>query len=521
MGDHISLDAGRKALQQGRFDEARSIYRGIVDEDAGQYRAWLALSALAQQEGDYRQALTCATRAAEEWRRTGQSRHLVDVSRRLLALGEYEASIALIAQTDWTSAQVVEHGAALAQLLDLAGAHERALDMATAISKAKPALDPLLMYAIARILQHLGATDEAESAYEASIAAAPLLAEAHWALANHTHAGARSGERISRIRKALAHSASDTEDAAYLWYALFKELDGLGEYENAWMALSKGLRVKRSVVRYDAERDELAHSAMQEMFTPEFSRGDRATPPPHVPIFIVGLPRSGTTLLERMIGSHRDVASAGELGDLAMQLSWETGSFISNDIAPRQVEALARIDFKTLGDAYLERTAWRARGHRYLVDKFPGNFIFSGVIGKSIPDARIIIVRRSAMDACFSLLKHVFAGGAYAYSYDLSEVASHYQHFDRLRQHWLRTMPGQVITVDYEALIMNTGPEMERIRSFCGLDADERMTQPHLNSRPSATASASQVRRPLHSEFVGQWRQYESMLTPLVQRLGQ
>lgn len=520
MATPFRLEDGRLALQQARYDDARAIYRTIAGEQPGQYRAWLALSALAQREGSFREALACARNAAGAWTRNGQPLHLADIAMRLLALGDYQPAVELIAHADWSADATIRQGALLAQYLDLAGLHDQALRAADAARRGDEILNPRLAFVRAGILQHLGKMQDAEAAYEQCIAADPLFAEAHWALAQHFPA-AQPARRINRIRKAIAHGSGRADDMAWFWYALFSELDRVDDTAGAWAALTQGMKLKRTAGRYDAARDRTAHEAMQALFEkPAFAAQSAAgNGQAHAPLFVFGLPRSGTTLVERILSSHPRVASGGELGDLAMQLSWETDTFVGHDITAAQVRAIADIDFEAMGRAYIDRTRWRANAHAFLIDKFPGNFLFAGVIARAMPSAGMVAVRRNAMDSCFSLLKQVFSGNAYGYSYSLEDVAAHHAAFEKLCGHWRAVLGERLLLIDYEDLVAAPEAGVEKLRVYCGLEPDAAMMHPHRNPLPSATASAAQVRMPMHAGFIGQWRRYEKQLEPLRERL--
>ena len=231
----------------------------------------------------------------------------------------------------------------------------------------------------------------------------------------------------------------------------------------------------------------------------------------------MGLPRSGTTLLERILGNHREVRSAGELNDFPLQFSWETDCFTSESIGQRPLGASVGIDFLSLGCGYLQRTAWRSHGARFLIDKLPNNFVHAGFIHKALPQAKLICLRRSPMDSCFSTFKHLFSGNAYAYSYDLHEMAAHYGRFRTLQSHWERVMPQGMLTVDYEDLVTQPEASARRIADFCGITFDAAMIGIEHNPAPSATASSSQIREGVHSRNVDSWKRYERQLQPLQQ----
>ncbi len=504
-----------------RFDDARAIYQQILALDPAQPRAWLALSALAQSQGDFREALHAARSAVPSWKGSGSHQFITELSMRLLVLGEYKEARDLITSADWSDPIVLRYSMGLVQYLGLTEAHQEALDLADhAISRIGNAPSSLL-FARANALRYLGRMQEATEAYERCIALDPLHAEAHWSLAHHS-TSQPPGARIARIRKAISHTQAGSEEAIYLQYALFKELDDAGETAEAWRVLDAVSRLKRRLVRYADADGDLAYRTLMEVCDADFFRagagGESRQTAGFSPIFIVGLPRSGTTLLERMLGNHPRTTLAGELNDFQLQMSWEANRFIGEIPDADALRDMRDVDFASLGTNYQKRTAWRLRGEAtHLVDKLPNNILHAGFIRRAFPDAKLICLRRNAMDSCFSTFKHLFSGAAYPYSYDLSEMASHYQRFARLAAHWQSLMPENFMTVDYDDLVEHPGDVLARVTRFCGLSFQHDMEDIGRNPSPSATASSSQVREGVHARNVGSWRRYESQLVGLLQ----
>lgn len=515
IGHYVQL--ARKALGERRFQDARSIYRKILELDPNQPRAWLALSALAQTEGDFREAVQSVRSAAGAWKSSGTQAFVTELCMRLLVLGEYKQARDIIAGADWSDPIVLRYSMGLVQYLGLAEAHEEALQLADhALSKLQDA-PAALVFARANALRYLGRMEEAADAYERCLAIDPLHAEAHWTLAHHRRSQPASA-RVPRIRRAIAHTQAGTEDAIYLHYALFKELDDAGDTKEAWRALEAGARMKRASLRYEADAFDAGYRALEALCSREFLSSQRpqaGSDATHTPIFIVGLPRSGTTLLERMLGNHPQVRSAGELNDFPLQLSWETNRFLGESPSRTTLEACRNIDFAALGNGYLQRTAWRAQGAPFLIDKLPNNIVHAGFIHKALPQAKIICLRRNPMDSCFSTFKHLFSGNAYPYSYDLQEMAAHYHRFSQLVEHWKSAIDGSFLALDYERLVIQPEEAVQEVARFCGLSYQPEMLDLKGNASPSATASASQVREAVHPRNLGGWKRYAEVLNGL------
>lgn len=500
---------------------ATLVYQSIVQLDPAQVDAWLRLSVLEQAAGHYRTALECVRRAASMVAATRAWKQLAAVSLQLLKFDELEMAHGLIAGADWAANDVVRQSPSLSQHLWLCGQYQAALEMIDAAAKrVQP--NHLLSYSRANALRYCGRLDEATAEFERCMALAPDYAPAHWSLAYH-RPSQPPGARVDRVQAALAAAQEGSLDQADLCYALFKELDGLGDTDAAWQALERGAAIKRCSLTHDPRQRRETVRAPRGLADAAFVASPASAPGSdrHVPVFIVGMPRTGTTLLERVLGGHSEVASAGELNDFASALSWEADHFFAGADDPRSLARLAGVDFSAVGQRYLQRTA-RHRGTRaFVIDKNPANFLNVGFIAKALPEARIICMVRNPMDACFSNFKESFAGDAYPYSYDLVELADHYQEFLATLAHWQRVLGSRFHVVQYEQLVASPEAVARATMAFCGLAYEEGCIQVETNATPVATASSSQVREPIHSRFLDAWKPYASHLGPLQQRLQQ
>ncbi|MEO6104315.1 MAG: sulfotransferase, partial [Pseudoxanthomonas sp.] len=231
------------------------------------------------------------------------------------------------------------------------------------------------------------------------------------------------------------------------------------------------------------------------------------------PIFIVGMPRSGTTLLERILGRHSQVTPAGELADFSHQWRWVADQHGHRLLDEGLLAAADATDFVEVGRRYLQQTQWRAAGKAWFVDKLPPNFMLAGFIGKALPQARILHMRREPMDLCFSNWRALF-GDSFGYSYDLATLAAHHRQYARLMAHWHAVMPGAIHDVDYVRLASDTETEARALLDFCGLPFEAGCLDDAGNDAPVATLSSAQVREPMRAR-VSEWRRYESQLEAL------
>lgn len=501
----------------GNLAAAKAIYESLLNLEPHRLYVRLRLSALEQALGNYRAARDHALKAGETVRNSRWN-DLAAVTLRLLTFGEHAVVRDLILGTDWSDPDIIRSSAVLSQHLWLIDHVEDALRLIEVSSVRAPS-SHVLSYSKANALRYYGRMREATAEYERCLQLAPNYATAHWSLAYHEKSNP-PGSRIDRIKKAQLATAENTLDQAYLSYALFKEYDDAGETESAWASLQAGARIKRRSIQYDSALEQQGFEALQQLMTGDFARSDvPADASARVPIFIVGMPRTGTTLLERILGSHSQIAAGGELNDFNSALCWEADSFLGRFMTPSIVEQVRNIDFAQVGRNYLQRTQEKAKGSALLIDKNPLNFVYAGFIGKALPNAKIICLNRSPMDACLSNLKELFGNDVYGYSYDLTELADHYIRFNRLREHWQAVMPEQFHVVDYESLVADPLGTTEQVMKFCGVPFEPDCIDITRNEAPVSTASSSQVRQPINAKGVEAWRKYAKHLEPLESRI--
>jgi tetratricopeptide (TPR) repeat protein len=393
--------------------------------------------------------------------------------------------------------------------------HEPALACLDALF-AEGARNPVLSHLRGSLLGFMGNAEEAAAAFEQSIALAPDFLLAHWSLSQLGFAEGASA-RIDRLRRIHQRIAASTETDTYIGYTLFKELDEIDDRIGAWNALTLGAAARNSVARHDAHVEDLLFDEVISSAGPPRAAVDASG---ETPIFIVGMPRTGTTLLERILGNHPDIAICGELTDLVQQVYWSLDRSYAGMLDRRAVAALPGIDASLLGQRYLAQTAWRRTGKNAFTDKNPGNFMLAGVITRAIPQAKILHIRRNPVDACFSNFKVLFAPDAYSYSYSLDNLARHHRNYSRLMQHWEKIAPAQLLTIDYEALTREPEKQAQRIVAFCGLRPQASISDVTTNKQAVTTASKGQVREAIHSRNIDGWKRYRDQLDPLRYALG-
>lgn len=370
-------------------------------------------------------------------------------------------------------------------------------------------------YNLAVTLNFLGRVDEAEAALEALIAMVPGHARAHHLLASLRKQGL-AHNHIERLGQTLAR-ARDGRDRLLLGYALAKELEDIGEPDAALDTLCAANAEHRRALPYSFARDAAAFDAIEASW-PVVRGAPASAPSEEAPIFIIGMPRTGTTLVDRIISSHPGVESAGELQAMPLAVKRASGTRSPTVLDAETLAAAAGTDMGEIGRDYLQRASHHRRNlDLRFTDKFPGNFQYAGFIARALPAARIICLRRHPMDTVLANFRNLFAVSSryYDYSYDLLDIAAYYARFDRLMALWAREMPGRVLEVRYEDLIADQQGQTRRLLDHCGLEWSDACLDFHTNAAPVSTPSAAQVRRPIYSDSVARWKRHADVLTPV------
>lgn len=376
---------------------------------------------------------------------------------------------------------------------------------------------PVLLHDLAMARFFTGDIAGAERDLEALLAAAPMSAHALY-LRSTLRRQTEDRNHVADLEQRLAAGFPEPAARATCLFALAKELEDLGHDDRSFAALAEAATLKRQAITYDAAAERTSIDSVREAYTPGMMQADIQGHPEAGAIFIVGMPRTGTTLLERMLGRHSKVASAGELLDFGQLLAAATRKAHAANPDCTMPEASLRIDFAALGRDYMACAREAAGGSAVFIDKMPVNYIYCGMIRKALPNARILHLVRDPMDSCYAVYKTLF-NQAYHFSYDFDELAGYYATYHHTMQHWHEVMPGEILDVHYEDLVTDTEAQARHVLAWCGLDWEDAVLSPADNDRPSTTASAAQVREPVHTRSLQQWRKHEAGLAPLRNRL--
>lgn len=366
-----------------------------------------------------------------------------------------------------------------------------------------------------------GNLDESGEELKRCIAVDPPLGRAFVQLARMRKQTAEANH-LDEIYAAMQRVEPRSEDHAALEFARYKELEDLRRHDESWQALVHGNAIMHARLPNEADRGTWKFKRLIDVCTQEFLRAESVEPRDGPqPIFVVGMPRSGTTVLERILGNHSAVESAGELGDFHRSLSWATDHLASIMFDDITLDRLGDVDWHEVGERYLAHTQWRAHGKPFYVDKLPRNWMVAGLIHKALPHARILHLVRDPMDVCFSNWRAYFGPGAeYAYSYDLEALVEHYREYRCVMAHWHACMPGVVMDVPYTGLVREPESMAREILAFCKLEWEPGCVELARNTTPSATLSMQQVRQPIHARSFAEWQPYALQLSSLRNVLG-
>jgi len=398
--------------------------------------------------------------------------------------------------------------------------HARAVEAFRGAVLAQPG-NAGFQYNLAASLRFLGRFDEAELAYEAAVRSAPTLYRAHSALAD-LRKQTPQRNHVERLLRLLSGPALDVDGELHLRHALAKEYEDLGDYDRAFAHLAAGKARKRREIGYSVDDDLALFVEVERLFDERLLAAQARGSSSNEPIFVVGMPRSGTTLVERILSSHSRVLSAGELQNFGLVVKRMAGTPSRRVLDIATLGRAANLDFGALGERYLESTRPITGSKPRFVDKMPLNFFYLGLIRLALPNAKIVCVRRNGLDTCVSNFRQLFAVAFsyYNYAYDLRDLGRYYAAFARLMTHWERTLGGALLRVQYEDLVRDPEGETRRLLEFCGLAWEPACLRFHENAAPVATASAVQVRAPLNDKSIGRWRCYQAHLGPLREALA-
>lgn len=502
-------EQGQQHIRTRDFVRAQASFERLIALVPGHLSARLLLASVILAQGRLRGAAEQSRFAALAL--PDDADLVCRVAQCLVKVGETNAARVTMQHPAIARTRKAPALAALAHIHQGLGQHELALELMDR-AKALGFDNADFRFFRAIQLQFNGRLAEAEAELEACLKLGPTFGRASVALARLRRWTA-ADNHLDFIAQRLREVAQDTEDHAGFEFARYKELEDLGRFDEAWDALARANAVMHARLKHDSGREEALFDAVIARCTREFCLPSAPWSEGPQPIFIIGMPRSGTTLLERILGRHSQVTPAGELADFSRQWRWVADQHGHRLLDEGLLAAADATDFAQVGRRYLEQTQWRAGGKPWFIDKLPPNFMLAGFIRKALPHARILHMRRDPMDLCFSNWRALF-GDSFGYSYDLAALAAHHRQYARLVSHWHAVMPGAIHDVDYVRLASDTETEARALLGFCGLAFEPGCLDAAGNDAPVATLSSAQVREPVRAR-IAEWRRYATQLEPL------
>jgi tetratricopeptide (TPR) repeat protein len=502
-----------RAADAGDWGAARAGYARVLELDPGHTDAMLQLSYVESFSGRYRAANEWALRAAAGIPPTG-AESMVDVIRRLRTFNE------VLALRGYIDRLLRLPGVPSTVLVEAANQSSILNDFETALRCAEVASgmapdDGVARLVLGQLRAHFGRIDEGIQDFERVLRRDPGNAHAWWLLSRLKKQTPESNH-AAQLRRLLRTPGLAAPHAAMAARALHKELDDMGDHEGAWQALEAMCRARRGSVRYDPRSSRALVDALV-----AWNAGPPLPVRPDdrpVPIFIVGMHRSGTTLLEQLLDASPQVHGLGELNDFPAAMRHAADHHCKAALDRIIVQRTATIDFAEVGRRYMRGVEWRVAGERCFTDKQPANFLNTGFICRALPQAKILHMVRDPVETCFSNLRELFSG-TNEWSYDQLELADYFLQYRRLMAHWHEACPGRILDVSYAALTREPEATMREVAAWCGIDYVPGMSDPRTSKRVVSTASSVQVRDRMTRLETPKWAPYARHLEPLVRAL--
>jgi len=515
---HPELIEAVELLRIGKLGKAERIAREFLKREPANVSAIRVLADIGVKLGQFEDARRLLERCLELAPDFHLARHnYANVLVRLQRLedADAEAEKLLAVEPGNPNFRVLK-----ALVLVRMGRHEEALEIYEEVLRHYPKQGRAQM-SYGHALKTVGRLEDAIEAYRACVELSPEAGEAYWSLAN-LKTFHFSDEDIARMRAQVTTEGGDPDDQSHIAFALGKALEDRGEFEESFHFYRRGNAIRAVNHRFNAKVNVFNTARQLRVFTPEFldSLKGVGCPAPD-PIFVVGLPRAGSTLLEQILASHSQVEGTTELTDI-IAISRRLAEKSRQNPAGKYPEILGQLAperFRELGEGYIESTRIQRSDTPFFIDKMPNNFQHIGLIHLILPNAKIIDARRHPMACCFSGFKQLFARGQ-TFTYSLEDIGRYYRDYVILMDHWDRVLPGRVLRVEYEDMVADTENQIRRLLDYCGLPFEEACLRFYETKRAIRTPSAEQVRQPIYTQGLEQWRNYEAYLGPLKEALG-
>lgn len=504
------------SLRQGKTEQAVAECKRLNQEYPDYASGWFAASRIGLRLNNAAMALAAIEKAlALEPDRTSWLIQRAQCLAKLGRMEDVETHVRLLSERNMETAYEYS---ALGMLFTELAKREEAVTFYEKAASLEPETSSHY-YNIACLQRSLGDTDAAERNFDKAVELNPADFEA-FKVRSELRTQTPQRNHVDELERVLDGGVEDSRGEVNICYALAKELEDLGEHERSFQFLKRGANKRRSYMEYDLQHDLDTMEAIKDTFDAEIFNQYPENSDNSEAIFILGMPRTGTTLVERILASHSDVFAAGELNNFAAEMMRSMKDLAGNRKLSRDelVRLSAQLDFHELGDSYIRSTRPFTGQTPRFIDKLPLNFLYIGLIRLALPNAKIINLVRDPMDTCYAVYKQLFID-AYPFSYDLDELARYFVAYSGLMEHWNAVLPGAVYSVRYEDLVDGFESEVKALLKYCDLPFESECLKFYENRTASTTASTVQVRQPVYRSSVGRWRDYERQLQPVLNRL--
>lgn len=501
-----------KSLADKRIDDAVTACKSLIKSHPESNDALLLLGKARQQQGRFRDMLQLVETA---FQRTPDNINVkLQYAGACQFCGHHNIALRELA----TIEALAQNDAVLLQHVAEHYVRSTANEAAHRCYSRSVALDPSNPHFLSNLAASfiaIGDLDKAEKTYSKVIGLAPNNYDA-WHNRSTLRKQTKTDNHIGKLERTLKKLPANDPGETPLCYALAKELEDIGgEDAKCFSYLKRGADAVRRRIGYDVQLDVDVMDRISKLFDSHFAKNVAAAPSRRGPVFVLGLPRSGTTLVDRILSSHSKIMSKGEITDFALTMT-RLGRSTDRQAL---LESSINMNFDELGQDYTRSVASYGVDAPYVIDKTPTNFLYIGLIAKALPGALIIHVKRHPADSCLAMYRTLFRMG-YPFSYDLNDLATYFIGYDKLMRHWHETFPDRIHDVAYETLVDDQESVSRAMVAHCGLEWEAACLDFDKNTAPVTTASAAQVRRPIYRDALARWRRFENELEPLITQLA-